>query len=165
MPTEEVFTSAKKTGVNGTVASTKPLNYGGTLINQFSLTFKDGKVIDFKAEEGYETLKRLLETDEGSSFIGEVALVPHDSPISNADIIFYNTLFDENASNHLALGSAYAFSIEGGKEMSKEELEKNGLNTSLTHVDFMMGSSDMNIDGVYEDGKREPIFRDGNWAF
>ncbi|MFA9455716.1 aminopeptidase [Halalkalibacter sp. AB-rgal2] len=165
MPTEEVFTSAKKTGVNGTVSSTKPLNYGGTLINNFSLTFKDGKVIDFKAEEGYETLKRLIETDEGSSYIGEVALVPHDSPISNADIIFFNTLFDENASNHLALGSAYAFCIEGGKKMSKEELEKNGLNTSLTHVDFMMGSADMNIDGVYEDGKREPIFRDGNWAF
>ncbi|GAE30939.1 aminopeptidase [Halalkalibacter hemicellulosilyticus] len=165
MPTEEVFTSAKKTGVNGTVSSTKPLNYGGTLINNFSLTFKDGKVIDFKAEEGYETLKRLIETDEGSSYIGEVALVPHDSPISNADIIFFNTLFDENASNHLALGSAYAFCIDGGKEMSKEELEKNGLNTSLTHVDFMVGSADMNIDGVYEDGKREPIFRDGNWAF
>jgi aminopeptidase len=165
MPTEEVFTSAKKTGVNGTVSSTKPLNYGGTLINNFSLTFKDGKVIDYKAEEGYETLKRLLNTDEGASFIGEVALVPHKSPISDTNILFYNTLFDENASNHLALGSAYAFCIEGGKEMTKEELEKNGLNTSLTHVDFMMGSADMNIDGVYEDGKREPIFRNGNWAF
>ncbi|KHF40461.1 aminopeptidase [Halalkalibacter okhensis] len=165
MPTEEVFTSAKKTGVNGTVSSTKPLNYGGTLINNFSLTFKDGKVIDYKAEEGYETLKRLLDTDEGARFIGEVALVPHKSPISDTNILFYNTLFDENASNHLAIGSAYAFCIEGGKEMNKEELEKNGLNTSLTHVDFMIGSADMNIDGVYEDGKREPIFRDGNWAF
>jgi aminopeptidase len=165
MPTEEVFTSAKKTGVNGTVSSTKPLNYGGTLINNFSLTFKDGKVIDFKAEEGYETLKRLLDTDEGARFIGEVALVPHKSPISDTNILFYNTLFDENASNHLAIGSAYAFCIEGGKDMSKEELEKNGLNTSLTHVDFMIGSADMNIDGVYEDGKREPIFREGNWAF
>ncbi|MCM3716410.1 aminopeptidase [Alkalihalobacillus oceani] len=165
MPTEEVFTSAKKTGVNGTVSSTKPLNYGGTLINNFSLTFKDGKVIDFKAEEGYETLKRLLDTDEGARYIGEVALVPHRSPISDTNIIFYNTLFDENASNHLALGSAYAFCIEGGKEMSKEELEKSGLNTSLTHVDFMIGEADMNIDGVYEDGKREPIFRNGNWAF
>ncbi|MCL7747414.1 aminopeptidase [Halalkalibacter alkaliphilus] len=165
MPTEEVFTSAKKTGVNGTVSSTKPLNYGGTLINNFSLTFKDGKVIDFKAEEGYETLKRLLDTDEGARFIGEVALVPHKSPISDTNILFYNTLFDENASNHLAIGSAYAFCIEGGKDMNKEELEQNGLNTSLTHVDFMIGSADMNIDGVYEDGKREPIFRDGNWAF
>ena len=165
MPTEEVFTSAKKSGVNGTVVSTKPLNYGGTMIDNFSLTFKDGKVIDFKAEEGYETLKRLLETDEGSSFIGEVALVPHRSPISDTNIIFYNTLFDENASNHLALGSAYAFCIEGGKEMSKEELEKNGLNTSITHVDFMIGSADMNIDGITADDKREPIFRNGNWAF
>ncbi|WP_332694665.1 aminopeptidase [Halalkalibacter lacteus] len=165
MPTEEVFTSAKKTGVNGTVSSTKPLNYGGTLINNFSLTFKDGKVIDFKAEEGYETLKRLLDTDAGARFIGEVALVPHKSPISDTNILFYNTLFDENASNHLAIGSAYAFCIEGGKDMDKEELEKNGLNTSLTHVDFMIGSADMNIDGVYEDGKREPIFREGNWAF
>lgn len=165
IPTEEVFTSAKKTGVNGTVSSTKPLNYGGTLINNFSLTFKDGKVIDFKAEEGYETLKRLLDTDEGARYIGEVALVPHRSPISDTNIIFYNTLFDENASNHLALGSAYAFCIEGGKEMNKEELEKNGLNTSLTHVDFMIGEADMNIDGVHEDGKREPIFRNGNWAF
>ncbi|WP_088105300.1 aminopeptidase [Halalkalibacter urbisdiaboli] len=164
MPTEEVFTSAKKTGVNGVVSSTKPLNYGGTLINNFSLRFKDGKVVDFKAEEGYETLKRLLDTDEGSRYIGEVALVPHQSPISDTNIIFYNTLFDENASNHLAIGSAYAFCIEGGKEMNKEELEKNGLNTSMTHVDFMIGSSDMNIDGVYEDGKREPIFRNGNWA-
>ncbi|GAE24457.1 aminopeptidase S [Halalkalibacter wakoensis JCM 9140] len=106
MPTEEVFTSAKKTGVNGTVSSTKPLNYGGTLINNFSLTFKDGKVIDFKAEEGYETLKRLLDTDEGARYIGEVALVPHQSPISDTNILFYNTLFDENASNHLAIGSA-----------------------------------------------------------
>ncbi|NEU29187.1 aminopeptidase [bacterium LRH843] len=164
MPTEEVFTSAKKTGVNGVVSSTKPLNYGGTMINNFSLTFKNGKVIDYKAEEGYETLKRLLATDEGSSYIGEVALVPHQSPISDTNVIFYNTLFDENASNHLALGSAYAFCIEGGKEMSKEELEKNGLNTSHTHVDFMIGSADMNIDGVYGDGKREPIFRNGNWA-
>ncbi len=164
LPTEEVFTSAKKTGVHGVVSSTKPLNYGGTLINNFSLTFKNGKVIDFKAEEGFETLRRLLEADEGSSYIGEVALVPHQSPISDTNIIFYNTLFDENASNHLALGSAYAFCIEGGKEMSKEELEQNGLNTSHTHVDFMIGSADMNIDGVYEDGRREPIFRNGNWA-
>ncbi|KMK76556.1 aminopeptidase [Alkalihalobacillus pseudalcaliphilus] len=165
MPTEEVFTGAKKTGVNGVVKSTKPLNYGGTIIDNFTLTFKDGAVVEFEAEQGYETLKRLLETDEGSKFIGEVALVPHDSPISNTNILFYNTLFDENASNHLALGSAYAFSIEGGKEMKKEELEQNGLNTSITHVDFMMGSAEMNIDGVYKNGKKEAIFRDGNWAF
>ncbi|WP_100372949.1 aminopeptidase [Bacillus sp. FJAT-45037] len=165
MPTEEVFTSAKKTGVNGKVSSTKPLNYGGTLIDNFTLTFKDGKVVEFTAEQGEKTLGRLLESDEGASYIGEVALVPHKSPISDTDILFYNTLFDENASNHLAIGSAYAFCIEGGKEMNKEELEKNGLNTSNTHVDFMIGSADMNIDGITEDGKREPVFRDGNWAF
>lgn len=165
MPTEEVFTAAKKTGVNGTVTSTKPLNYGGTLIENFTLTFKDGKIVDFKAEEGYETLKRLIETDEGSAYIGEVALVPDDSPISNSNIIFYNTLFDENASNHLAIGSAYAFNIEGGKTMSKEQLRENGINTSITHVDFMMGSADMNIDGITKDGQREPLFRNGNWAF
>lgn len=165
IPTEEVFTAAKKTGVNGVVTSTKPLNYGGTLINNFSFTFKDGKVVDFQAEEGYETLKRLLDSDEGSRYIGEVALVPHRSPISDMDIVFYNTLFDENASNHLALGNAYSFCIDGGREMTKEELEKNGLNVSHTHVDFMIGSADMDIDGIHEDGKREAVFRRGNWAF
>lgn len=164
MPTEEVFSAAKKDGVNGTVSSTKPLNYGGTLITDFTLTFKDGKVVDFSAKEGEETLKRLLDTDEGARSIGEVALVPHQSPISDTNIIFFNTLFDENASNHLALGSAYAFNIEGGKDMSPEELEKNGLNQSITHVDFMMGSADMNIDGVHKDGTKEPVFRNGGWA-
>ncbi|GAK13022.1 aminopeptidase [Geomicrobium sp. JCM 19039] len=164
IPTEEVFTAAKKTGVNGTVTSTKPLNYGGTLITNFTLTFKDGKVVDYRAEEGEATLKGILEGDEGSKYIGEVALVPHRSPISDTNIIFYNTLFDENASNHLALGSAYAFNIEGGKDMSKEELEDKGINQSITHVDFMMGSADMDIDGLHEDGTREPVFRKGAWA-
>ncbi|WP_059104862.1 aminopeptidase [Shouchella shacheensis] len=164
MPTEEVFTAAKKTGVNGNVSSTKPLNYGGTLITDFTLTFEDGKVVDFSAKEGEETLKRLLESDEGARYIGEVALVPHKSPISDTNIIFFNTLFDENASNHLALGSAYAFNIEGGKDMSKEELQKKGINQSITHVDFMMGAADMNIDGVHKDGTREPVFREGGWA-
>lgn len=164
MPTEEVFTAAKKDGVNGYVTSTKPLNYSGNLIENFKLTFKDGKIVAFEAEQGYEILKRLIETDEGSAYLGEVALVPHDSPISKTNLLFYNTLFDENASVHLAIGSAYAFNIEGGKEMSKEELAKNGLNTSIVHVDFMIGSSGMNIDGITKDGRREPIFRNGNWA-
>lgn len=164
MPTEEVFTAAQKGGVNGTVGSTKPLNYGGTLITNFSLTFKDGKVVDFSAEEGEETLKRLLETDEGSRAIGEVALVPHRSPISNTNLIFYNTLFDENASNHLALGSAYAFNIEGGKDMNEQELQDAGINQSITHVDFMMGSAEMNIDGIHQDGTKEAVFRNGEWA-
>ncbi|MBU8907992.1 aminopeptidase [Desertibacillus haloalkaliphilus] len=165
MPTEEVFTAPHKDGVNGVVSSSKPLNYAGNLIENFSLTFKDGEVVDFSAESGYETLKKLIETDEGSRRLGEIALVPHDSPISNANIIFYNTLFDENASNHLALGSAYAFNIEGGKTMTKEELNKSGLNTSLTHVDFMIGTADMDIDGELADGTTEPVFRKGNWAF
>lgn len=165
MPTEEVFTAAKKNGVNGTVVSTKPLNYGGTLITNFSLTFKDGNVVDFSAEEGEETLQRLLDTDDGSRSIGEVALVPHRSPISNTNLIFYNTLFDENASNHLALGSAYAFNIEGGKEMDEDALKEAGINQSITHVDFMMGSAEMNIDGIHADGSKEPIFRNGEWAF
>ncbi|MCY6960052.1 aminopeptidase [Clostridium brassicae] len=163
MPTEEVFTLPLKTGVNGTVKSTKPLNYSGNLIDNFTLTFKNGKIIDFSAEEGYETLKKLIETDDGSHYLGEVALVPHDSPISNSNIIFYNTLFDENASCHLALGSAYPTCIDGGNEMNEEELKKAGANTSLTHVDFMVGSSDLNIFGETKEGEQTQIFQNGNW--
>ncbi|MFD0049009.1 aminopeptidase [Actinomycetes bacterium NPDC127524] len=165
MPTEEVFTVPLKTGVNGTVSSTKPLSYGGNIIDNFSVTFKDGRITEVKAEEGEEILKQLVETDEGSHYLGEVALVPFNSPISQSNILFYNTLFDENASNHLAIGSAYAFCIEGGKKMSQEELEENGLNESLTHVDFMIGSDQMDIDGIKEDGTSEPVFRNGDWAF
>ena len=165
MPTEEVFTVPFKTGVNGTVASTKPLSYGGNIIDRFSITFENGKIVGVKAEEGEEILKRLVETDEGSHYLGEVALVPFNSPISQSNVLFFNTLFDENASNHLAIGSAYAFCIEGGKKMSSEELAENGLNESITHVDFMIGSAEMDIDGITADGASEPIFRAGNWAF
>lgn len=165
IPTEEVFTMPHKDGVNGVVRNTKPLNYSGTVIDNFSLTFEKGKVVDFTAEVGYETLKLLLSTDEGASRLGEVALVPHHSPISLSNLIFYNTLFDENASNHLALGRAYPTNIAGGVDMSNEELAAHGVNTSLIHEDFMIGSAEMDIDGVTQDGKREPIFRKGNWAF
>ncbi|MGN1402230.1 MAG: aminopeptidase [Bacillus sp. (in: firmicutes)] len=165
MPTEEVFSMPLKTGVNGTVASTKPLSYGGNIIDRFSITFKEGRIVDVKAEMGEEILKNLVETDEGSHYLGEVALVPHHSPISESNILYYNTLFDENASNHLAIGSAYAFNLEGGKTMSRDELNENGANESLTHVDFMIGSAEMDIDGITEDGAVEPIFRNGNWAF
>ncbi|MFT4412311.1 aminopeptidase [Fredinandcohnia humi] len=165
MPTEEVFTVPAKEGVNGYVTSTKPLNYGGSLIENFTLTFEKGRIVDVKAETGEDTLKRLVETDEGSHYLGEVALVPHGSPISQSNIIFFNTLFDENASNHFAIGNAYAFCIEGGKTMSREELLEKGANSSITHVDFMVGSSDMDIDGITADGKVEPVFRSGNWAF
>ncbi|KOY81944.1 aminopeptidase [Lysinibacillus macroides] len=165
MPTEEIFTAPLKTGVNGYVSSTKPLSYGGTIIDNFTITFKEGRIIAVKAEQGQEILTALIETDEGARYLGEVALVPHHSPISQANLLFYNTLFDENASNHLAIGRAYAFCIEGGKEMTPEELMMNGLNQSLTHVDFMIGSNTMNIDGITHDQQKEPIFRNGNWAF
>jgi len=165
MPTEEVFTVPLKTGVNGTVTSTKPLSYGGNIINHFSIIFKEGRIADVKAEQGEEILKQLVETDEGSHYLGEVALVPFHSPISESNILFYNTLFDENASNHLAIGSSYAFCIEGGKTMSQQELAENGLNDSLTHVDFMIGSAEMHIDGIKPDGSSEPVFRNGDWAF
>ncbi|MCJ1779807.1 aminopeptidase [Mammaliicoccus sciuri] len=165
MPTEEVFTAPHKNGVNGTVSNTLPLSYSGNIIDDFTLTFKDGEVVDYKAGVGEEILKSILETDEGSKRLGEVALVPVDSPISNMNTLFYNTLFDENASCHIALGSAYAFCIEGGKDMTAEQLAENGLNDSTTHVDFMIGSKDLSIDGILENGEKEPIFRDGNWAF
>ncbi len=165
MPTEEVFTVPHKMGVNGYVASTKPLSYGGNIIDEFTVTFENGRIIDVKAKEGEDILKQLVETDEGSHYLGEVALVPFNSPISQSNILFYNTLFDENASNHLAIGSAYAFCIEGGKEMTQEELAENGLNSSITHVDFMIGSAEMDIDGITESGEKEPVFRNGDWAF
>lgn len=165
MPTEEVFTAPLKTGVNGTVACTKPLSYAGNIVDNFSLTFENGKVVSFTAEQGYETLERLLNMDEGARYLGEVALVPHQSPISESNILYYNTLFDENASNHLALGSAYAFCLEGGKDMNQEQLAQKGLNTSVTHVDFMIGSAEMDIYGITEDGREEPVFLKGNWAF
>ncbi|WP_117148844.1 aminopeptidase [Paraliobacillus zengyii] len=165
MPTEEVFTLPHKYGVNGTVASTKPLIYGGNMIDNFSLTFKEGKVVDFKAEQGLETLKHLLDTDEGSSRLGELALVPHASPISQSGLIFFNTLYDENASCHIALGKAYPTNLEGGSAMNDKELDEHGVNDSLTHVDFMIGSGDLDIDGVSADGTTEAVFRKGAWAF
>lgn len=165
MPTEEVFTAPHKTGVNGYVSSTKPLSYGGNIIDQFKLTFHNGKIIEASAKQGEDVLKQLLTTDEGAKYLGEVALVPHGSPISESNILFFNTLFDENASHHFALGSAYAFCLEGGKMMDRKTLEDSGLNQSITHVDFMIGSEQMDVDGILEDGTIEPIFTNGDWAF
>ncbi|MDR6552557.1 aminopeptidase [Paenibacillus qinlingensis] len=164
IPTEEVFTMPARGGTNGTVRSTLPLSYQGSLIDGFSLTFKDGRVVEATAEVGQEVLNNMLNMDEGARYLGEVALVPYDSPISQSGLIYYNTLFDENASCHVALGNSYPFTIEGGTAMSPEELEQNGYNKSLIHVDFMIGSKDMAIDGVHADGTREPLFRNGNWA-
>ncbi|MDT2601499.1 aminopeptidase [Enterococcus hulanensis] len=164
MPTEEIFTAPDRRVVDGVVASTKPLAYAGQVITGISLTFKEGAIIDVKAEQGEEVLKALVEMDEGSKYLGEVALVPDPSPISQSGIIFYSTLFDENASNHLAIGNAYAFSIADGVEMSEKELGEHGLNRSKNHVDFMIGSDRMNIDGIRQDGSRIAIFRNGDWA-
>lgn len=165
MPTEEVFSLPLKTGVNGIVYSSKPLNYGGNLIDNFSLTFKDGKVVEFTAEKGYDTLAHLLDTDEGAKHLGEVALVPYDSPISNSGVIFFNTLYDENASCHLAFGKAYSVCIENGENMTNEELANEGANDSLTHVDFMIGTRDLSIVATLENGETFQVFENGNWAF
>ncbi|MGL6106341.1 aminopeptidase [Romboutsia sp.] len=165
MPTEEIFTMPHKFKVNGVVYSTKPLVYGGNIIDNFSLTFKDGKIVDYSAEKGYETLGKLIDTDEGSHYLGEVALVPFKSPISDTNIVFFNTLFDENASCHFALGSAYKTCIKDGDKIQDDEMDKYGVNDSLTHVDFMIGSNDMDIMGVTYDDTEVQIFKNGNWAF
>ncbi|RDY72618.1 aminopeptidase [Halobacillus trueperi] len=164
IPTEEVFTMPHKTGVQGKVTSTKPLNYGGNLIENFTLTFENGKVVDYQAESGEETLKHLLESDDGAKRLGEVALVPNESPISKSGHIFYNTLYDENASCHLALGKAYPTNIRGGSSFNKEQMESHGVNDSLIHEDFMMGSKELDIDGETKEGEFEAIFRKGSWA-
>lgn len=164
MPTEEVFCVPHKYEVNGTIASTKPLNYGGSLIDEFSLTFKDGKVVDFKAAQGENVLKHLLDADEGARRLGEIALVPDESPVSQSGLIFYNTLFDENASCHFALGKAYPTNLTGGSAMSNEELDAHGVNDSIIHVDFMVGSDQLDIDGITPDGTVEAVFRGGTWA-
>ncbi|MBS8056181.1 aminopeptidase [Streptococcus suis] len=164
MPTEEVFTAPDYRVADGYVTSTKPLSYNGNIIEGIKVTFKDGEIVDVTAEKGDEVMKKLVFDNAGARGLGEVALVPDRSPISQSGVTFFNTLFDENASNHLAIGQAYAFSIEGGTEMSQEELKEAGLNRSDVHVDFMIGSNKMNIDGIREDGTRVPIFRDGEWA-
>lgn len=165
MPTEEIFTMPYKYGVNGTVYASKPLDYNGKLINDFWFTFKEGKVVDYGAKQEPEALKSLVEFDEGSCYLGEVALVPYESPISLSNILFLNTLFDENASCHLALGKAYPMNLVGGTEMSDEQLAEHGVNLSNTHVDFMFGTADMEITGIDHDGKEMPIFRNGNFVF
>ena len=164
MPTEEIFTAARRDGVNGYVSNTMPFNYSGTLIDGFKLTFKDGKIVEMTAKVGEEVFEKLLDTDEGARYLGEVALVPYDSPISNTKTIYYNTLFDENASCHLAFGAAYPTNVKGGDKMSQDELKNAQMNVSMVHEDFMIGSADMNIDGITHDGQVIAVFRNGNWA-
>lgn len=164
MPTEEVFTAPDCRRIDGYVTSTKPLSYAGNILEDMKFTFKDGKVVEATAKKGQEVLEHLLETDAGAKSLGEVSLVPDPSPISQSGIIFFNTLFDENASDHLALGASYPFNVAGGTKMSDEELLDHGMNVSQTHVDFMVGSADMNIDGIKKDGTIVPVFRNGDWA-
>lgn len=165
LPTEEVYTLPKRDGVNGTVVASKPLHYNGNLIRGFTLTFEAGKVVTYKAEQGEEHLKELLSTDEGASFLGEVALVPHDSPISRSGILFYNTLFDENASCHLALGKAYPTCIENGEGMTEDELRQHSVNHSLVHEDFMIGTADLTVVGKNASGASITIMEHGNFTF
>lgn len=165
MPTEEVFTLPSKYDVNGYVSSTKPLVYQGNIIDNFKLTFENGVIVKAEAQQGEELLNELIKADEGSKYIGEIALVPHESPISASGLLYYNTLFDENASNHIAIGAAYPTCYEGGSELSEEEMDKAGINVSITHEDFMVGSAEMDIDGIHADGTVEAVFRKGAWAF
>lgn len=164
IPTEEVFTAPDCRRIDGYVTSTKPLSYAGNILEDMKFTFKDGKVVEATAKKGQEVLEHLLETDAGAKSLGEVSLVPDPSPISQSGIIFFNTLFDENASDHLALGASYPFNVAGGTKMSDEELLDHGMNVSQTHVDFMVGSADMDIDGIKKDGTIVPVFRNGDWA-
>ena len=164
IPTEEVFSLPHRMGVDGIVYATKPLSYNGNVIDNFWFKFEEGKVVDFGAEEGYEILKDMLDMDEGAKRLGEVALVPYHSPISMTNILFYETLYDENASCHFALGAAYPTCLEGNEDMSEEELLEAGVNDSLIHVDFMVGDATTSIVGIKEDGTEMQIFKDGDFV-
>jgi aminopeptidase len=164
LPTEEVFTMPHKDRVDGVVRSTKPLSYGGTVIENFSVTFEGGRAIKVSADRGEAVLQQLVDTDAGAARLGEVALVPHSSPVSQSGLLFYNTLFDENAASHVALGSAYKFTLSGGETMGDDEFERAGGNRSGVHVDFMIGSGELDIDGVMANGFTEPLMRRGEWA-
>lgn len=164
MPTQEVFITPKKGFAEGKLVATKPLSWQSQIIDNFYITFKDGKAVEWDAEVGKDLLDKMLSMDEGAKYLGELALIPHDSPIANTGILFYNTLFDENASCHVALGRGFCDTIDGFEDRSLEECRELGVNDSMIHVDFMIGAPDLEITG-YKDGKAYPIFRDGNWAF
>ena len=163
LPTEEVFTMPHKDRVDGLVRSSKPLSYGGTMIEGFSLRFAEGSVVEVQADRGEAVLRRLVEMDPGAARLGELALVPHSSPIAQSGLLFYNTLFDENAASRVALGAAYKFTLRGGEAMSEEEFECAGGNVSAAHVDFMIGSAELEVNGVLPDGTIEPVMRRGEW--
>jgi aminopeptidase len=164
LPTEEVFTMADRSRADGIVRATKPLSYGGSLIEDFSMRFEGGRVVSFSAARGEAALRQMIETDDTAGRLGEVALVPHSSPIAASGRLFYNTLFDENAASHVALGSAYKFTLAGGEAMTDDEFERAGGNKSAIHVDFMIGSAALDVDGVFDDGRAEPLMRQGEWV-
>ena len=163
MPTEEIFTAPLRHGVTGVVCAAMPLVHDGNIIDKFRFVVREGKIVEATAEKGEDVLRAAISVDEGAAYFGEVALVPYDSPISNLKLLFYNTLFDENAACHLAFGEAYPC-IEGGRDMSKEQLKEKGLNDSITHVDFMIGTKDLSIVGTTHDGREIPVFVEGNFA-
>lgn len=165
MPTEEIFTAPLRSGVNGVVYAALPLVDNGNIIDGFHFIVKDGRIVEYHAEKGEEFLKTAVTLDEGAAYFGEVALVPYDSVISNMGILFYNTLFDENARCHLAFGEAYPECLEGGQEMEREELDAHGLNYSIQHCDFMIGTADLSIVGTTYEGEEIPVFVNGNFAF
>ena len=165
MPTEEVFTSPDRRTAEGIVYATKPLSYQGQLIENFSVRFEKGRAVEVKAEKGQDVLEQIISMDEGCHYLGECALVPKESPIHQSGLLFYNTLFDENAACHLALGFGFDECVKGFENMTKEELYEIGVNNAGNHTDFMIGSDDLSIDGVDEHGNVHPIFRNGTWAF
>jgi aminopeptidase len=164
MPTEEVFTTPHRDRVEGTVVSSKPLSYQGTLIENIRVRFEGGRITELSATKGESTIQRMIETDEGARRLGEVALVPHSSPIAQSGLLFWNTLFDENAASHIALGQAYSTCIRGGDNMDEAALAKVGANSSLIHVDWMIGSGEMDVDGITAEGGVEPLMRQGDWT-
>ena len=164
IPTEEVFTTPHCRRVEGHVVSSKPLSYQGTLIDNIAVRFEDGRIVDAKASRGAEVLNKVLDTDEGSRRLGEVALVPHSSPISQSGLLFYNTLFDENAASHIALGQCYSKCFVNGAQLTPQQIAAQGGNQSLIHIDWMIGSAETDIDGILADGSKVPVFRKGEWA-
>ncbi len=164
IPTEEVFTTPHCRRVYGHVVSSKPLSYQGTLIDNIAVRFEDGKIVDAKASRGAEVLNKVLDTDEGARRLGEVALVPHSSPISQSGLLFYNTLFDENAASHIALGQCYSKCFVNGAQLTPQQIAAQGGNQSLIHIDWMIGSAETDIDGILPDGSKVPVFRKGEWA-
>lgn len=165
IPTEEVGTAPHKDRVEGVVRSTKPLSYQGTLIEGIAVRFAGGRIVEASADKGQEVLREVLETDEGSRRLGEVALVPESSPIAKSGLLFYNTLFDENAASHIALGQAYSRTFVNGTSLTPAELEAKGANRSLVHIDWMIGSPNVDVDGIAGDGTATPLMRAGEWAF